>query len=127
MRENEPGTRPDPRAGVPGTIVFERMAAALGRSGRRHRVAALLLAAAGAALLAWGQAGGGLAPLAAGAVALAVALLPWLAARELAERSEGLAVLGEEWAEPGPREIVARRRAGLIDLVERLYAPERSR
>ncbi len=127
MRENEPATRPDPRAGVPGTIVFDRMAATLERSGRLHRIWALLLAAAGAALLGWGLAGGGPAPLAAGAVALAVALLPWLAARELAERSEGLLVLGEEWAEPGPRDIVARRRAGLIDLVERLYALERRR
>lgn len=127
MRENEPATRPDPRSGVPGTIVFERMAATLERSGRLHRIWALMLAAAGAALLGWGLAGAGLAPLAAGAVALAVALLPWLAAGELAERSEGLHVLGEEWAEPGPRDIVARRRAGLIDLVERLYAPERSR
>lgn len=127
MRENEPATRPDPRAGVPGTIVFDRMAAMLERSGRLHRIWALLLAAAGAGLLAWGLSGVGLVPIAAGAVGLAVAVLPWLAARELAERSEGLQVLGEEWAEPGPKDIVARRRAGLIDLVERLYSQERSR
>lgn len=127
MRENEPATRPDPRVGVPGTIVFDRMAAMLERSGRLHRIWALLLAAAGAGLLAWGSSGAGLAQIAAGAVALAVAPLPWLTAQELAERSEGLLQLGEEWAEPGPKDIVARRRAGLIDLVERLYAQQRSR
>lgn len=99
----------------------------LERSGRLHRIWALLLAAAGAGLLAWGSSGAGLAQIAAGAVALAVAPLPWLTAQELAERSEGLLQLGEEWAEPGPKDIVARRRAGLIDLVERLYAQQRSR
>lgn len=127
MHQNEPREPLDPRAGVPGGVVFERMAAALERAGRLRRVGALLVAAAGAGLLAWGLAIGHLAPLAAGAMALAVAVLPWLAAGELAERAEGMAVLGEEWAEPGPRETMARRRAGLIDLVERLYAPERSR
>lgn len=112
---------------MPGTIVFDRMAATLDRSCRLHRIWALLLASAGAGLVAWGLTGVGLAPIAAGAVALAVALLPWLAAHELAERSEGLQVLGEEWAESGPKDIVARRRSGLIDLVERMYAKQRSR
>lgn len=126
MSDNEPRERLEPRSSVPGTIVFERMAARLSRSARLYRRSALLLAAGGAVLLALGAFAGQAAALAAGGMALAVAVLPWLGAVELAERADGLAVLGEDWAEPGPAELAGRRRAGLIDLVERLYAPERS-
>lgn len=126
MSESEPREQGETRSAVPGTIVFERMAALLRASARQHRLWAVVLAVGGALLLAIGFWVDHLAPLAAGALALAVAVLPWLAGVELEERAEGLAVLGEDWAEPGPSEVAARRRAGIIDLVERLYAPERS-
>lgn len=117
----------EPVPSVPGTIVFERMAARLQRSARGYRRYALLLALVGSALLAAGTWLAMFALLAAGAVAVAMALLPWLRGLEFAERAEGMAVLGEDWAEPGPSDVVARRRAGLIDLTERLYAPLGSR
>lgn len=126
MSENEPRGPGTPRSGVPGTIVFERMAALLAHSARQHRLFAIGLVVAGAVLSLAGIVLGHLAPQAAGAVAIGVAIFPWLAAVELGERSEGLAVLGEDWADPGPAESAARRRAGLIDLVERLYASQRS-
>jgi hypothetical protein len=126
MNENEAWARRSARSSVPGTIVFERMAALLARSARQHRAWAIALVAGGAALAVVGLLLDHLAPLAAGALAIAVAVFAWLGAVELAERAEGLAVLGEDWADPGPAELAGRRRAGLIDLVERLYAPERS-
>lgn len=117
----------EPVPSVPGKIVFDRMADTLSRSARGHRRYALVLVASGAVLIAIGIGLAAFALLAAGAVAVAVAILPWLRGLELAERAEGMAVLGEDWAEPGPSDVVARRRAGLIDLVERLYAPTGSR
>jgi hypothetical protein len=126
MNQNEAWAQLHPRSRVPGTIVFERMAALLARSARQHRAWAMALVAAGVALVPAGLFLDHLAPLAAGALAIAVAVFAWLGAVELAERAEGLAVLGEDWADPGPPELAGRRRAGLIDLVERLYAPERS-
>lgn len=126
MNENAPREADTPRSAVPGVVVFERMAAELRRSARQHRVFAILLAAVGAAAVTAGLAFDHLAPLAGGALAVAVAVLPWLAAGELGERAEGLAVLGEDWADPGPAELAGRRRAGIIDLVERLYASQRS-
>jgi hypothetical protein len=126
MNENGSPEQGSPRSSVPGVIVFERMAALLERSARGRRLAAVLLAIGGAGLVLLGLGLDHLAPLAAGALAVALAVLPWLAAVEFDERAEGLRVLGEDWADPGPPELAARRRAGLIDLVERLYAPERS-
>lgn len=126
MRQNPPREALDRSATVPGAIVFERMAASLEGGGRLHRRWALLLAIAGGGLLAWGLGSDQFAPLAAGGMAVAVAILPWHTAGELFERAEGMRVLGEDWAEPGAKEVLARRRAGLIDLVERLYAPDRS-
>lgn len=126
MSAHESPEQGSPRSSVPGVIVFERMAALLERSARGWRLAAVLLAIGGAGLVLLGLVLDHLAPLAAGALAVALADLPWLAAVEFDERAEGLRVLGEDWADPGPPELAARRRAGLIDLVERLYAPERS-
>jgi hypothetical protein len=126
MSENGPNEHGSSRSGVPGAIVFERMAAELDRNARQHRTWAIGLLVGGVVLLAVGFASALWAALAAGAVAIAVAILPWLAAVELAERAEGIRVLGEDWADPGPAELAARRRAGLIDLVERLYASQRS-
>lgn len=126
MSENGPQGHGSSRSGVPGAIVFERMRAELDRNARQHRAWAIGLVLAGAVLLGAGFVFALWAAVAGGAVAIAVAILPWLAAVELAERAEGVAVLGEDWADPGPAELAARRRAGLIDLVERLYAPQRS-
>ncbi|MCS6779273.1 MAG: hypothetical protein NZ555_06190 [Geminicoccaceae bacterium] len=123
--DDSPEREPVPT--VPGKIVFDRMAATLLRSARGQRRYALVLVFGGTALVLAGLWVGTFVLLAPGAVAMAVAILPWLRGRELSDRAEGMVVLGEDWAEPGPSDVVARRRAGLIDLVERLYAPSGSR
>ena len=126
MGQSDTAEQRSARSSVPGAIVFERMAARLESSARGWRSLAGVLAGAGVGLVLLGIALDHLAPLAAGALAVALSILPWLVAVEFDERAEGLRVLGEDWADPGPPELAARRRAGLIDLVERLYAPERS-
>jgi len=126
MRESDTAEQRSVRSSVPGAIVFERMAARLESSARGWRLVAGALAGAGVGLVFLGIQLDHLAPLAAGALAVALSVLPLLVAVEFGERAEGLRILGEDWADPGPPELAARRRAGLIDLVERLYAPERS-
>ncbi len=126
MNENAAQEGPPPRSAVPGTIVFERMAARLRQSARDHRRWAVLLLLAGVVLFAWGLWVEQLAPTAAGATAAAMAPLALAWAAELDERAQGLSVLAEDWADPGPPEQAPRRRAGLIDLVERLYASQGS-
>ncbi|MCS7267956.1 MAG: hypothetical protein NZ704_07860 [Geminicoccaceae bacterium] len=108
---------------APGRIVFERMAATLVRAARLRRIAAAASLLAGAFVLGAGLWLGRVDLIGAGAMALASVPWLWAEAVELADRAEGLRVLAEDWSEPGPPELVARRRAGLLDLVERLYPP----
>lgn len=110
-------------AAPPGRIVFERMAAALFHGARVRRVIAAALLLLGVATLLGGMWFGWVALFAFGAMSMAWVPWLWVEAVEFAERAEGLRVLAEDWSEPGPPEVLAQRRSGILDLIERLYPP----